>query len=443
MSALEEFVLTWSGTESVENNTFKALDALRTLELRKNKLRHIPTLLPGSLEVLKLGDNLISVVHESNFEGLQKLRVLEIQSNVILALSFSTLSSLSSLQSLTLDGNNMEYVSGTFYLPNLKYLSMENNKLQSFSGGFFISLCNLLFLNLNGNLLTSTPSDLPASLLTLKLERNQLKMLKFGDMRQMAHLSELFLSENQLSSLEGVEFLSSLTRLELSGNKLQIIPSRLPVTLQKFDCSNNLIERIKAQDFRELHSLKHFFLDNNVVATFEDRALQNCTQLSNLALEQNLLSSIPLRLPHTLARLDLKGNSIQRIKEQELKNLRHLQVLNLRNNNISTIDHSLWKYLPRLRYLYLDSNPWNCTCEFLKTRRVLTAKGIDVKGGKCKAPSESQGESWMSSRKVLHLCAHNNLYSLEEGEEIGKNTSIDNLSSLRVNMDDYYDYEIY
>lgn len=149
------------------------------------------------------------------------------------------------------------------------------------------------------------------------------------------------------------------------------------------------------------------------------------------------------RLPHTLARLDLKGNSIQRIKEQELKNLRHLQVLNLRNNNISTIDHSLWKYLPRLRYLYLDSNPWNCTCEFLKTRRVLTAKGIDVKGGKCKAPSESQGESWMSSRKVLHLCAHNNLYSLEEGEEIGKNTSVDNPSSLRVNMDDYYDYEIY
>ncbi|XP_032999568.1 nephrocan-like isoform X2 [Lacerta agilis] len=443
MSALEEFVLTWSGTESVENNTFKALGALRTLELRKNKLRHIPTLLPGSLEVLKLGDNLISFVHESDFEGLQKLRVLEIQSNVILSLSFSTLSSLSSLQSLTLDGNNMEYVSGTFYLPNLKYLSMENNKLQSFSGGFFISLCNLLFLNLNGNLLTSTPSDLPTSLLTLKLERNKLKMLKFGDMKQMANLSELFLSENELTSLEGAEFLSSLTRLELSGNKLQIIPFRLPVTLQKFDCSNNLIERIKAQDFQELHSLKHLFLDNNVVATFEDGALQNCTQLSNLALEQNLLSSIPLRLPRTLARLDLKGNSIQRIKEQELKNLRHLQVLNLRNNNISTIDHSLLKYLPRLRYLYLDSNPWNCTCEFLKTRRVLTAKGIDVKGGQCKAPAESQGESWMSSRKILHLCAHNNLFSLEEGEEIGKNTSVDNASSLRVNMDDYYDYEIY
>ncbi|XP_061482065.1 nephrocan-like [Rhineura floridana] len=443
MSALEEFVLTCSRTESVENNTFKTLGALRTLELWKNKLSHIPTSLPASLEVLKLGDNLISVVHESDFEGLQKLRVLEIQSNLILALSFSTLSSLSNLQSLTLDGNNMESASGAPSLSNLKYLSMENNKLHSFSGSFFTSLHNLLFLNLNGNFLTSTPSDLPKSLLSLKLERNQLTMLTFGDMTQLANLSELFLSENQLSSLDGAQFLLSLTRLELSGNKLRTIPLRLPATLQKVDCSNNLIEMIKAQEFQALQDLKHLFLDNNIVTTFEEGALQNCRLLSNLALEQNLLSSIPLRLPHTLARLDLKGNSIKRIKEEELTNLRLLQVLNLRNNKVSTLDHSLFKYLPRLRYLYLDGNLWNCTCEFLQTRKVLMAKGIDVKGGQCTAPAESQGESWMSSKRILHLCVHNHLYSTEVGKETGKNINVDDPSSLRVNMDDYYDYEIY
>uniref|UniRef100_A0A8D2J678 Uncharacterized protein n=1 Tax=Varanus komodoensis TaxID=61221 RepID=A0A8D2J678_VARKO len=441
MSVLEEFILTCSGTESVETNTFKTLDALRTLELWKNKLRRIPTSLPGNLEVLKLGNNLISVLHESDFEGLRKLRVLDIQSNLVITLSFSTFSVLSSLQSLTLDGNNMESVSRPFHLPNLKYLSMENNKLQSFSGSFFTFFHNLLFLNLNGNLLTNIP-DLPNSLLSLKLNRNQLKMLKFEDMKQLANLSELCLSENQLSSVDGMQFLSSLTRLELSGNKLQIIPIGLPATLQKIDCSNNLIEIIKVQEFQDLQGLKHLFLDNNMVTTFEDGALEKCTLLSNLALEKNQLTSIPLRLPHTLARLDLKGNSIRRIEEQELTNLMHLQVLNLRNNKISTLNYSLLKYLPRLRYLYLDGNPWNCTCDLLRTRRVLMAKGTDVKGGQCSSPAESQGESWMSSKRILHLCVHNSAYSVEEGKEIGKKTNADDLSNPRVNMDDYYDYEI-
>ncbi|CAI5770011.1 nephrocan-like [Podarcis lilfordi] len=216
------------------------------------------------------------------------------------------------------------------------------------------------------------------------------------------------------------------------------VPKEIAKTTRGIYISHGKIKHLQITDISSMSALEEFVLTWSGTESVENNTFKALDALRTLELRKN-----KLRLPHTLARLDLKGNSIQRIKEQELKNLRHLQVLNLRNNNISTIDHSLWKYLPRLRYLYLDSNPWNCTCEFLKTRRVLTAKGIDVKGGKCKAPSESQGESWMSSKKVLHLCAHNNLYSLEEGDEIGKNTSVDNPSSLRVNMDDYYDYEIY
>ncbi|XP_048348222.1 nephrocan-like [Sphaerodactylus townsendi] len=438
MSALEEFILTSSGTEAVERNTFKALAALRILELWKNKLRCIPTLLPANLEVLKLGDNLISVLNESDFEGLKRLRVLDIQNNLILALSSSTLSSLSRLQSLILDGNNMESVSGPLSLHNLKYLSMANNKLQKFPGRFFTSLHILLFLNLNGNLLTTAPPDLPQSLLSLTLERNQLTMLKSEDMKKLANLSELCVSENQLSSIDEVQFISSLTRLEVAGNKLQTFPLHLPTALQKIDCSNNLIEKIKAHDFHDLQDLKHLFLDKNVVKTFEDGALQRCKLLSNLALEQNLLSSIPLSLPHTLARLDLKGNNIQRIQEQELKNLKQLQVLNLRNNKITALDHGLLEHLPRLKHLYLEGNLWNCTCDLFRTRRVLTAKGTDVKGGQCFAPAENKGESWMSSKRFLRLCIHDSLYAGEDSSKTRKKANADNPST---HMDDYYDYE--
>ncbi|NXP53447.1 NEPN protein, partial [Heliornis fulica] len=447
MSALEELVLSCSGTESIENSTFKALNTLKSLELYKNQLKQIPTFLPPGLEILKLADNSIKALHASDFEGLMKLRVLDIRNNLIATLPPSVFSSLCNLQSLILDGNNMESVSAPLNLPRLKYLSMADNKLNSFPSNFFASFKNLQFLSLSGNFLTKMPLDLPKSLLSLKLEKNQLKTIRLQDMKHLENLSEFFLSENQLTSIDGAQLLPNLTTLELSKNQLHAMPLRLPGRLQKLDCSNNLIQRVTAQDFQGLQDLKHLFLDNNAVSMFEAGALQKCAQLSNLALEQNLLISIPLRQVNlrtadTLARLDLKGNDIEDVGEQELKDLKQLQVLNLRNNKISALDGKVLECLPRLRHLYLDGNPWNCTCDLLRTRRALVAKGTDVRGGQCVAPAESRGESWMSSKKILQQC-EDNLSSTEKGKEDRKKMKPNEASSIGVNSDDdYYDYEL-
>ncbi|NXV05548.1 NEPN protein, partial [Cettia cetti] len=448
MSVLEELVLSCSGTESIENNTFKDLSTLKSLELCKNQLKQIPTFLPSGLEILKLADNSINALHTSDFAGLIKLRVLDLRNNLIATLPPSAFSSLYNLQSLILDGNNMESLSAPLRLPRLMYLSMDDNKLHSFPTNFFASFQSLHFLSLSGNLLIKVPPDLPKSLLSLKLEKNQLKIVRLQDVKHLENLSEFFLSENQLTSIDGAQLLPNLTTLELSKNQLHAVPLRLPGRLQKLDCSNNLIQRVTAQDFQGLQDLKHLFLDNNAVSTFEAGALQQCAQLSNLALEQNLLSSIPLRqvnlrTANTLARLDLKGNDIEDVGEQELKDLKQLQVLNLRNNKISVLDRKILEYLPRLRHLYLDGNPWNCTCDLLRTRRALVAKGTDVRGGQCAAPAQSRGESWMSSKKILQQC-EDNLSSTERSKEDRKKIMRPNeASSVGVNTDDeYYDYEL-
>ncbi|KFW84691.1 Insulin-like growth factor-binding protein complex acid labile subunit [Manacus vitellinus] len=444
MSVLEELVLSCSGTESIENNTFKALNSLKSLELCKNQLKQIPTFLPSGLEILKLADNSINTLHATDFAGLMKLRVLDIRNNLIATLPPSAFSSLCNLQSLILDGNNMESVSAPFKLPRLKYLSMADNKLNSFPTNFFASFQNLQFLSLSGNFLTKVPLDLPRSLLSLNLEKNRLKMVRLRDMKHLENLSEFFLSENRLTSIDGAQLLLNLTTLELSKNQLHTMPFKLPGRLQKLDCSNNLIQKVTAQDFQGLQDLKHLFLDNNAMSMFEAGALQQCAQLSNLALEQNLLISIPLRQVNlnTLARLDLKGNGIEDVGEQELKDLKQLQVLNLRNNKISALDRKVLEYLPRLRHLYLDGNPWNCTCDLLRTRRALVAKGTDVQGGQCAAPAESRGESWMSSKKILQQC-EGNPSSTETDKEDRKKMKPNEASSIGVNTDDdYYDYEL-
>ncbi|NXQ38857.1 NEPN protein, partial [Catharus fuscescens] len=447
MSVLEELVLSCSGTESIENNTFKALSTLKSLELCKNQLKQIPTFLPSGLEILKLADNSINALHASDFAGLMKLRVLDLRNNLIATLPPSAFSSLYNLQSLILDGNNMKSVSAPLRLPRLMYLSMADNKLNSFPTNFFASFQSLHFLSLSGNFLTKVPLDLPKSLLSLKLEKNQLKIVRLQDVKHLENLSEFLLSENELTSIDGAQLLSNLTTLELSKNQLHTVPLRLPSRLQKLDCSNNLIQRVTAQDFQGLQDLRHLFLDHNAVSTFEAGALQQCAQLSNLALEQNLLSSIPLRQVNlrtadTLARLDLKGNDIEDVGEQELKDLKQLQVLNLRNNKISLLDRKVLEYLPRLRHLYLDGNPWNCTCDLFRTRRALVAKGTDVRGGQCAAPAQSRGESWMSSKKILQQC-EDNLSSTERGKEDRKKMKPNEASSVGMNTDDdYYDYEL-
>lgn len=293
--ALEDFILLASGTESVENDTFKTLSTLRTLELWKNKLRRVPSALPANLEVLKLNDNSICALHRSDFEGLKKLKVLELKNNLISSLSPSMFPSLISLQSLVMDGNNIESIAGPLNLPHLKYMSVENNKLHLIPGNVFASLQNLQFLSFSGNFLTKIPINLPRSLLSLKMERNQLKVVRFRDVRHLENLSHLYLSENFLSSIDGAQVLTNLTTLEVSQNRLQTLPPRLPSRLQKLDCSSNFIQKVTAPEFQDLRDLKHLFLDNNVVSLFEAGALQRCSQLSNLALEQNLLLSIPLR----------------------------------------------------------------------------------------------------------------------------------------------------
>ncbi|XP_056422395.1 nephrocan-like [Hyla sarda] len=294
MPGLQELVLFSSGIETIENNTFKALNNLKLLEVWNNKLTSVPRSLHPKLEVLKLGDNSIRSLHHKDFEGLTRLQVLEVQKNLLSTLSFEVFSSLTNLQTLVLEGNGMHTISGVARLPNLKYLNMENNKLMFFYDNFFIHFPSLQYLRLAGNQFVRVPPHLPKSLLSLRLERNHIKSVRVRDLKQLENLFDLNLSGNQLFSADGLQVITNLTSLDLSKNQLSTLPQRLPTQLQRLDYSNNQVSRITVQDMKGLGSLKHLFLDNNGMIVFEDKALQWCGHLSNLAMEQNLLTAIPL-----------------------------------------------------------------------------------------------------------------------------------------------------
>ncbi|XP_056619812.1 nephrocan-like [Triplophysa dalaica] len=331
----------------MDDNMFISHTALRTLDLQKNKLRHLPRGLPPGLEILHVGHNRIHSLQESSLVGLKKLRILHLQNNQISTLRASTLSLLENLESLYLDVNKIKSIHGAPRLPTLNILSMGSNSISSIPSAFFSSMHLLKILDLSSNHLTKIPHGLPQSLIHLNLDRNQIQSLRNRDMYQMHNLVTQGVSFNKLISVDWSLRLPSLSVCELAGNKLRELPGSLGSKLENLDCRQNNIQEVTYQQLAGMNQLKHLFLENNTIRNFEAGAFRNCMQLSNLALEQNLLSAIPNGLPETLVRLDLKENNIDTIHERELRPLRKLQVLNLRNNKLSSLP--ALKLLPKLK----------------------------------------------------------------------------------------------
>ncbi|XP_036437973.1 nephrocan-like [Colossoma macropomum] len=427
LPGLEEIILSSCGVEQLEGNTFRAQRVLKTLDLQKNKLRNIPRGLPSSLESLHLGHNRIHTLQESTLQGLKKLRLLNLQNNLIATLRSSTFSTLTMLEGLYLEGNKIETVQGALRLPNLNQFSLANNKISSLPSAFFSSLQLLKTLDLSSNLLNKVPHDLPQALLHLSLDRNHIRTLKSRDMAQLHNLATLTVCHNRLVSVDGGLRLPNLTVLELAGNHLRVLPGRLSARLEKLDCGQNHIQEVTHQQLSGMKQLRHLFLENNTIRHFESNALRNCLHLTNLALEQNLLSTFPNELPETLVRLDLKGNRIITIEEHELKSLKRLQVLNLRNNRLSSLP--AMSLLPKLQTLYVDGNPWNCSCELLKVKRSLLARDVDISSDFCSETVHTSVDIWQAYVMTQDKC--------EETEE-----SIPEKQPEHTDNEDYYDYDL-
>ncbi|XP_056096877.1 SLIT and NTRK-like protein 5 [Rhinichthys klamathensis goyatoka] len=110
------------------------------------------------LDLLHLGNNRISVVHDRTFSQLIHLRRLYLNGNLIERLSEDMFYGLQSLQFLYLEYNVVrEIANGAFQqVPNLQLLFLNNNLLKTLPPGVFHGL-NLARVNLRGNHFRSLP----------------------------------------------------------------------------------------------------------------------------------------------------------------------------------------------------------------------------------------------------------------------------------------------
>ncbi|XP_063069374.1 toll-like receptor 8 isoform X1 [Engraulis encrasicolus] len=223
---------------------------------------------------------------------------------------------------------------------NLTYLKLDRiNKYEklNLSTGAFSNLTKLNVLRISGVGLHEVPKHLPASLIRIYLDGNNITHLNQSSFSGMSKVMKISLSKNCFSGnpcnrtfrVENNTFsnLTNLQSLILSYNNITAVPHGLPDSLTVLDLASNRIEFIFKDDFVNLVNLVTL------------RIQGNCPRCRNA--------------PYPC--VPCKRGSIT-IHPQAFRTLSKLNVLQLAGNSLLTLSDSWFENLRNLTNLFLSFN---------------------------------------------------------------------------------------
>nr|XP_055063979.1 toll-like receptor 8b [Misgurnus anguillicaudatus] len=340
--------------------------------------------------VLDLSRNNIYQVNSVYFAGPENITCLNLSSNFI-----------------------GSYFNGTEFIhfPKLKYLDLSHNRVYMQSDLAFNELKELEILDLSHNKYYFEVAGVRHSLAFLKnLEFLRVLNLSWNEINTLTNktlnsssLKELQFQGNRLDIMwkkdQGFislfKFLSNLTHLDISYNKLSQIPENIfsyfPQTLTYLSMSRNTLTDFDWEQFRYL------------------------PQLETLDLSKNKLTCVPDKLSNHLSSLkvlDLSHNLISRLKHSFLRDDKSLLTLNLAYNRLKKISDMSFRSggAHVLRLLHLKRNPIHCTCDLLdfilwleKSDIVLPRLATEVL---CDLPEAKRGHP-MVNLDIKNACINN------------------------------------
>ncbi|XP_048834763.1 toll-like receptor 8 [Brienomyrus brachyistius] len=311
----------------------------------------------SSGRVLSLSSNNIFFISPKQFEGFSNISCLNLSNNgFTAALNGTEFSSLPNLTYLDLSYNKIDlaYDNAFKELKKLKILDLSYNPHYfSISGvthnlNFMQNLPELKILNLSSNHIFTLTSK--------KMISNSLQELRF----QENSLNKMW-KDRDNSYFKIFKHLVNLTKLDLSYNRIDKIP---------FGVYENLPQTIIELD-----------LSHNALKTFEWDKLIWFKNLSILDLSHNHLTHVSgniSAITNTLRILNLNYNKISQLYGGFLRNARSLQRLYLGYNKLAVINQSTFLSGPNnyLNKLFLEGNPFRCTCDTLEF--ILWLKNGDI-----------------------------------------------------------------
>jgi Leucine-rich repeat (LRR) protein len=272
-----------------------ALAEITAFVLRDNEITALHPLITNyasTLQVLDCANNSISVAPRECFD-LPLLRKLVLTRNRLRTLDLSIAEHLTSLAIIQVSENELQQLPvGTF--PGLLVLDASKNEIGELAGEF-----------LNGC----------ERLQRLHLANNRITYVAPNTFDQLTQLTELDLSHNNLTQLEGdLSVLQALQTLDLSYNKLEWL-GRLPQGLDQCMLAFNRLSSLEGLELHNLSQLSTLNISDNKIEELPE-SVGLCAGLKALDAGNNDMRTLPSSLGYLaqLTRISLQGNPLKTIR---------------------------------------------------------------------------------------------------------------------------------
>ena len=411
------------------------------------------------LETLELHYFQLSIIDDTTpfnyFPNLKTLRLRNMGTNFVSRESFKN--QLSKLTVFEFSNNNVP----TFPAPaigrlrTLLHLSWLHNGMTSISFESFVSLNNLIELDLRGNEIGQMDSEcfkgITEKLEFLSLQLNQLtknsivplgnyawpklEQLNLGHMkvdfteipnglfRNMSQLANLMLPGNKLRRIKQNDFqgLRNIHSLDLSENWINTIEEEALSHMPRLDTldlrnqydvgdTNPFNFTIGAIKGVELALKTLYIQENHLIELYAWEAISALKKLNNLDISKTGLSDIPPLVFYShneLGSLAIRGNNVSVLRQESLYGLQYsLKTIDFSNNNIYTIDDCVFKSFNRLNYILGSQNPIKCDCNLHGFHSFL--KSLDASSFAyvlCDSPQNLRGSD-LKSLTGSALCSN-------------------------------------
>lgn len=396
--------LSFNYISELRPSLFADLPSLTFLSLTRNRLKHLPNGIFTNL--FNLQNLIIRQNYLANFSEiaesvslLKNLTLLDLCFNALTSLSHSNASLPGSLTTLYVCRNNLSTLGcEPWFLGSIERLDLSDNwelPTKAFAG---VNLSRVNYLRLrstrvniveflkNSNIhaghVDFTATHLNSSMLVklCKLLKGKLKTIaklilagnRFEDLSNntLAHcpaiMKTLDLSNSQMrkdNCLNFVKLQRHVKTLIAEHNHFNSLPTcRNTVPFQQLEelkYRYNRILSVNNYAFSHTPNLKILWLNINIIAFLQLKALSGLRRLQTLRLDNNLLSDLfvdTFKDLGDLKVLNLRNNRISVIFNDTFRNLKNLTILDLGGNKITHFQPSGLVGLESLSKLYLDGN---------------------------------------------------------------------------------------
>ncbi|XP_040280916.1 toll-like receptor 8 [Bufo bufo] len=310
-------------------------------------------------------------------------KTLDLSYNLMFFIAAEEFRLLSDIVCLNLSHNSIDQdLNGTefVYMPNLTYLDLSYNKLDFDSSTAFKELSRLQVLDLsynakyfmvegvthNLNFINNIPS-----LKVLNISWNKISTLTEYHINESG-VEELRFSGNLLNIMwakwnpryeDIFKNFTSLKILDISFNDLKQISNKillnLPQSLTKLYLCKNKLELWHWKTLIHLKNLKLLDLSHNRIKVIESNMYKYTSSLQKLSLQNNVISQLSPSLLYkatSLTKLDVSYNHIQTINKLVF----------------------LWGNDNFLKVLWLEGNPFDCTCEIIDFVQWIMKNNVTI-----------------------------------------------------------------